>query len=128
MSLFGRRQSVGRWQHGAALAVLLLAILAMAAQPLLAVPASCQMQGERQAMSCAGCCAVKACCASSEREESSPLAAVVKSSGDLLPAITWQSVAVPLPLVRHIQYPKIARLFADAHAPSPLALNCIQLI
>ncbi len=128
MSLFGRRQSVGRWQHGAALAVLLLAILAMAAQPLLAVPASCQMQGERQAMSCAGCCAVKACCASSEREESSPLAAVVKSPGDLLPAITWQSVAVPLPLVQHIQYPKIARLFADAHAPSPLALNCIQLI
>jgi len=86
------------------------------------------MQGERQAMSCAGCCAVKVCCAASERQESSPLSAVVKLTGDFVPAITWQSVAVPLPLVRQIQYPRFARLSADAHAPSPLALNCIQLI
>jgi len=127
MSLSSRKRSFGRGQHKAALAVLMLAIFAMATQPLLAVPASCQMQGERQAMSCAGCCAVKACCAPSERQESSPLAAVVKS-GDFVPVIMAPSVAVPLPVLRHIQYPKIARLFAEAHAPSPLALNCIQLI
>ena len=110
------------------LLVTLLLMLATATQPLLAIPASCQMQGERQAMSCSGCCAVQACCAPSERQESSPLSAVVKLTGDFVPAIIWQSVAVPLPVVRHIQYTKIARLFADAHAPSPLALNCIQLI
>jgi hypothetical protein len=108
--------------------VILLLMVATGVQPMLAIPASCQMQGERQAMSCAGCCAVQACCAPSERQESSPLAAVLKSNGDFVPAITWQPVAVPLPVVRHIQYPTIARLFAVAHAPSPLALNCIQLI
>ena len=107
--------------------VTLMLLLATATQPLLAIPASCQMQGERQAMSCSGCCAVQACCAPSERQESSPLAAVVKS-GDFVPAIMAPPVALPLPVVQHIQYPTIARLFAEAHAPSPLALNCIQLI
>ena len=105
-----------------------LLMVPTATQPLLAIPASCQMQGERQAMSCAGCCAAKACCAPSERQESSSLAAIVKSTGEFVPAISIQPVAVPLPIVREVKHPKFARLFPDAHAPPPLALNCIQLI
>jgi len=70
---------------------------------------------------------VNPCCAPSDQQQSSPLSAVVKS-GDFVPAIMALPVAVPLPVVRHIQYPRFARLFAEAHAPSPLALNCIQLI
>ena len=105
-----------------------LLIATVATQPLLAIPASCQMPGKCPTASCAKCCAVTPCCAPSDQQQSSPLTAVVKSTGDFVPAIMAQPVAVPLPVVRHIQYPKIARLFADAHAPSPLALNCIQLI
>ena len=108
--------------------VILLLMVATAAQPLLAIPASCQMPGKCPTVSCAQCCAVNPCCAPSDQQQSSPLAAVVKSTGDFVPAIMAPPVAAPLPVLRHIQYPKIARLFADAHAPSPLALNCIQLI
>ncbi|HSH37410.1 MAG TPA: hypothetical protein VK993_01380 [Chthoniobacterales bacterium] len=105
-----------------------LLMLATATQPLLAIPASCQMQGQQQAMNCSGCCAVKACCAPSDRAESSPLAAILKSNGQFVPAVMLQPVAVPLPIVREVECPKFARLFPDAHAPPPLALNCIQLI
>lgn len=108
--------------------VTLLLILATAAQPLLAIPAACQMPGSCPKMTCAGCCAENPCCAVSDRQQSSPVKAVTQVTAALLPAIVPQAVTVPLPAVREIEFAKYSRGFSHAHAPPPLALNCIQLI
>ena len=108
--------------------VTLVLMLATATQPLLAIPASCFMGGERQKMTCSSCCAVNPCCSPSDQQQSSPVVAVLKSTADFLAAITLQPVTAPLPIVRHSEFSKSAGAFSHAHAPPPLALNCIQLI
>jgi hypothetical protein len=108
--------------------VTLVLMLATATQPMLAIPASCFMGGERQKMTCSSCCAVNPCCSPSDQQQSSPLVAVVKSTADFLATITWQAMTVPLPIVRQSEFSKFARALGNAHAPSPLALSCIQLI
>ena len=108
--------------------VILLLMVATASQPLLAIPASCQMPGKCPAVSCARCCAENPCCATSDRQQSSPLSALAASTGAFQPAVIWQALVVPLPTVRHIEFPQFTRTLGDAHAPPPLALNCIQLI
>jgi hypothetical protein len=108
--------------------VTLVLMLATATQPMLAIPASCSMGGERQKMTCSRCCAVNPCCSPADQQQSSPVAAVIKSTAHFLAAITWQPVTVPQPIVRQSESSKFARAFGIAHAPSPLALNCIQLI
>jgi len=107
--------------------VILLLMVATVSQPLLAIPASCQMPGKCPAVSCAGCCAENTCCAPADQQQSSPLSAVSASTA-FLPAVIWQPVAVPMPTVRQIQFPQFTRALGVAHAPPPLALNCIQLI
>lgn len=108
--------------------VIWLLAIATVSQPLMAIPAACQMPGKRAAITCAGCCAENPCCAPADRQQSSPLAAVTKSIAEFLPVATWQPVEVPMPIVRQIEFSKFARAFNHAHAPPPLALNCIQLI
>ena len=108
--------------------VILLLMVATVSQPLLAIPASCQMPGQCPAVTCAGCCAENPCCASSDQRQSSPLAAVAKFTADFLPALTWHPVEAPMPVVQQTQFPQFTRAFGDAHAPPPLALNCIHLI
>ncbi len=108
--------------------VILLLMVATVSQPALAIPASCQMPGKCPAVTCAGCCAENPCCAPSDQQQSSPLSAVAASAADFLPAVIWQPVAVPMPIVRHIHFPQFTRTLGDAHAPPALALNCIQLI
>jgi hypothetical protein len=108
--------------------VTFMLMLATATQPMLAIPASCFMGGERQKMTCSSCCAVNPCCSPSDQQQSSPVAAVIKSTADFLATIAWQPVTAPLPIVRHGEFSKFARAFSHAHAPPPLALNCIQLI
>lgn len=108
--------------------VILLLTVATASQPLLAIPASCQMPGKCPATTCAGCCAVNPCCAPSDQMQSSPLAAVAASTANFLSAVILQPMAIPLPTVREIEFSKLALAFSHAHAPPPLALNCIQLI
>jgi len=111
-----------------ALLLISLVIVAVAAQPLLAIPALCQMPGKCASVSCAACCAVNPCCAPSDQQQSSPLNAVLEATASFLPAITSQRVSVPMPTVQQIDFPKFARASSHAHAPPPLALNCIQLI
>ena len=110
-----------------ALVILLLAI-ATASQPLLAIPAACQMPGKCPAVTCAGCCAVNPCCPPSDQMQSSPVNAVTASTAGFLSAVILQPLAIPLPTVREIEFSKFARAFSHAHAPPPLALNCIRLI
>ncbi len=108
--------------------VALLLMVATVSQPHLAIPASCQMPGKCPGVTCAGCCAENPCCAPADQQQSSPLTAVAKSAADFLPAITWQPIEVPMPVVQHLQFPQFTRTLGDAHAPPPLAANCIQLI
>ena len=108
--------------------IIFLLVLATVSQPLLAVPAACQMPGKCATVSCAACCAQNPCCAASDRQQSSPLSALAASTGAFLPALIWQPLAVPTPTVRPIEFPQFTRTLRDAHAPPPLALNCIQLI
>jgi len=110
-----------------ALVILLLAI-ATVSQPLMAIPAACQMPGKSPAATCAGCCAVNPCCAPSDQMQSSPLSAVAAANAGFLSAIILQPLALPLPKVRSIEFSKFALAFNHAHAPPPRALNCIQLI
>jgi hypothetical protein len=108
--------------------VILLLMVATASQPLLAIPASCQMPGKCPAASCAACCAVNRCCAPSDQMQSSPLNATAPSSAAFLAAVILQPLALPLPAVCEVEFSKFALTSSHAHAPPPLALNCIQLI
>ena len=108
--------------------VILLLMVATLSQPVLAIPASCQMPGKCPAVTCAGCCAENPCCAASDRQQSSPVNALSAATVPFLAAVIFEAVAVPLPTVRHIEFPQFTRTLGDAHAPPPLALNCIQLI
>ena len=110
-----------------ALVILLLAI-ATVSQPLLAIPAVCQMPGKCPAATCAGCCAVDPCCAPSDQMQSSPVNAVAASTAGFLAAVILPPLALPLPAVWRIEFSKFAQTSNHAHAPPPLALNCIQLI
>lgn len=111
-----------------AVLVTLLLIIATATQPLLAIPASCMMGGENQKVTCASCCAAKSCCAVSEQQKSTPLAAVQNHAADFVATVPLLPAALPVPLVRPIPYRNFVRFEGHAHAPPPLALNCIQLI
>ena len=108
--------------------VILLLTVATASQPLLAIPASCQMPGKCPAMKCAGCCAVNPCCAPSDQMQSSPVNAVTASTAAFLSAVILQPLTFPLPTVRRIEFSKFALAFNHAHSPPPLAASCIQLI
>lgn len=108
--------------------VTLLLIIATATQPLLAIPASCMMGGERQKMTCASCCRANPCCSVSDQQQSMPLAAVHNPAADFVAGVPLRPIAVPVPLVRPVQYRSFTQFDGRAHAPLPLALNCIQLI
>lgn len=108
--------------------VTLLLIVATAMQPLLAIPAACTMGGERQKMNCTSCCAVQACCAVANQQPSTPLAAVHNSAAEFVATVPLWPLAIPVPFVRPVQYRSLAEFDGLAHAPPPLALNCIQLI
>jgi hypothetical protein len=108
--------------------VILLLTVATASQPLLAIPASCQMPGKCPAMTCAACCAVNPCCPPSDQMQSSPVNAVAASTAGLLSAVILEPLALPLPTIRPIEFSKDALAFNHAHSPPPLAANCIRLI
>ena len=107
---------------------MLLLIIATATQPLLAIPASCTMGGERQKMTCASCCAANPCCAVTDQQQSTPLAAVQPSSADVLALVPLERVRIEAPFVREIRYRSCTLLNGAGHSPPPLVLNCIQLI
>ena len=108
--------------------ITLLLMIVTITQPLLAIPAPCTMQGERKAVVCAACCAVKPCCAPSKQAESSPIAAVVNPAADFASLIPLQPVGLAIPLAQATEHPIFARVSREAHSPSPLLLHCIQLI
>ena len=108
--------------------VMLLLIIATATQPLLAVPASCTMGGERQKMTCASCCAANPCCAVVDRQQSTPLPAVQTASADVLAVFPLEPIRIEAPFIRQIRYSSSTFLQGVGHSPPPLVLNCIQLI
>jgi hypothetical protein len=108
--------------------VILLLMVATVSQPLLAIPATCQMPGKCPAVTCAGCCAVNPCCAPSDQMQSSPLSAVTAANAGFLAAIILQPLELPLPTARRIEFSKFALAFNHAHSPPPLAASCIRLI
>lgn len=108
--------------------ITLLLIIATATQPLLAIPALCMMGAEREKMTCASCCAAKSCCPVSDQQQSTPLVAVPNPAANFVATVPLPPVAVPAPLVQPVQYRSFAQFDRNAHAPAPLALNCIQLI
>lgn len=111
-----------------AVLVSLLVIVAMAAQPLLAIPAACTMGGARQTVTCASCCALKSCCAVTDQKQSVPLAAVHYSAADFLATLPLRPTTVSAPMGRPFHHSGHGHLSPHAHTLPPLALNCIQLI
>ena len=108
--------------------ITLLLMIVTITQPLLAIPAPCTMQGERKAVMCAACCAVKPCCASSKQAESSPVAAAVNLASDFASLIPLQPIGLSVAVEQATEHPIFARVSREAHSPSPLLLHCIQLI
>ncbi|MEP6810775.1 MAG: hypothetical protein ABI992_11070 [Chthoniobacterales bacterium] len=108
--------------------VTLLLMLATATQPLLATPVSCSMPAAAQAVACPGCCAKMACCVRTGRAPSEPIVAVVTFNANMLPVVISTSVTTPPLAARALPRWDSARNFLRAHAPPPLAQNCIQLI
>jgi len=107
--------------------VILLQAIAITTQPLLAIPAACQMSGGCETKACAACCAENPCCAPSQRDDATPVSAVCSLASVLIPTALPAAVTVPVLPARSFEF-AAAGWEKVGHVPHPRALSCIQLI